>query len=181
VSQLIKPRDHLGLLIEIVGMRVGLGLVMISAFSLAAMLVIGVADVIGTKIGFPFPGAKELIEEFMVISVVTAITYVRASPDIDHLSLDLITVRMSSRSKLIAQTLSDFVGFAVFFMLSWQSFYLVKRAIQGHLYKAGTIPIPMVYSHIVILISFLCATLYWALCCIAGVLEATKSFKSSKK
>jgi hypothetical protein len=65
-----KSRGHLSLLIEIVGMRVGLGLAVISMLGLAAMLVIGVADVIGTKMGFPFPGAKELIEEFMVITTI---------------------------------------------------------------------------------------------------------------
>ena len=178
---MIKSRDHLNLLLEIVGMRVGLGLIAISVFSLVAMLVIGVADSIGTKMGFPFPGAKELIEEFMVVTVICAIPYVKARPDMGHLSLNLVTASVSPRTKLILDTLSDLVGFAVFFLLSWQSFHLVKRAIEGHLYKAGDLPIPMVYSHAVIFIGFLVAALYWALCFIAGVLAATKLMRSSKK
>jgi hypothetical protein len=69
----------------------------------------------------------------------------------------------------------------VFFLLSWQSFHLVKRAIQWHLYKAGDLSIPMVYSHALIFIGFLYAALYWALCCIAGVLATIKLMQSSKK
>jgi len=171
----MKTRDLLNRATHVVGEWIGGGLIGVGMVTVFICMAVGTADVIAAKFGAPFPGAKELIEEFMVVMALTGVVYVQVKGK--HISLDIVTSRVSLRWRFILETLGYVVGLVVCGLLAWRSISLFTAAVEKSLFKMGEIPIPLLPSHLLIMLSFIIAAIFFLLLVIrnaAGAREITE-------
>lgn len=92
---------------------------------LTFMMVITLTDVILRFIGKPITGTYELV--FLAGAVVIACAIPRTSIEGGHVSVDLITGTLSSRTRRIMAVFTRLCGIGFFFFLGWNLFALGTR------------------------------------------------------
>jgi len=93
----------------------------LGAIGLILMFLTNLLDVLGAKIFLkPFPGSTEVIGFCQIIAIAGAISY---SLMINrHIRVDFLTSQLKPKTRGIINTISGFLGFALFIVLAWQSF-----------------------------------------------------------
>jgi len=92
--------------------------VLVGGFGLMMSMCLGVADVIGTNIGYPVPGAYELTESTMVLVVFGGLTYAQIKHK--HIRVELVYLRMRSRVQSVMDIIADCAALIFFSLMIWQ-------------------------------------------------------------
>lgn len=99
---------------------IGLGLLGLVAASVAASMLLGTADVVGTQfLGKPVPGATEGISSLLVIIVYGALAYVQGQRG--HIRMELLYANVGRRVKAAMDLVAEVVALAFFGLLLWQA------------------------------------------------------------
>lgn len=134
---LSKAADSLNRIIRPVsGSLYSVGLV-----ALVALMFLTMADVILRYVfTMPITGSFDLTELLMVILIVFGVAhcgFIR-----EHVKVDLVLARFPKRVQAIIDSVTAFLGFGLFVMISWQSFVYVKILIDSGL-ATNILKIPM--------------------------------------
>jgi len=100
-------------------------LMLFGSLLLLAMVALTCVDVFGRMFGHPVFGAYELMS-FMAALVAAA-----ALPDTHarkrHIGVEIITEKLSRRTRLILEVISDLVAFVIFCIVTWRMFILAMN------------------------------------------------------
>jgi TRAP-type C4-dicarboxylate transport system permease small subunit len=101
--------------------RVALGLLLLGTVGMIASMLIGVADVVGTKFfDWPVPGTLEFTESTMVLVVFGALAY--AQDRRAHIRVELLYGHAGARGKSFMEAVTHIVAFIFFALIGWQGF-----------------------------------------------------------
>ena len=108
-----------GCLIERVIAIAGIILVYIMGLAVFAMMLMGTADVIGTKFAkWPIPGAYESTAALMVVVVFSGIAYAQLKKR--HISVALVVNRLPARAREVLNLAGLVLGAVYFGVLAWR-------------------------------------------------------------
>lgn len=93
-------------------------LVLLGALGMLVSMVLGVADVVGTKFfGYPVPGALELTESTMVLIVFGALAFTQARRA--HIRVELLYNYAGPRAQSMMDALTHLLALVYFGLLCW--------------------------------------------------------------
>ena len=118
--------------------RYGVG---IAGAAVAAMMVIGMADIALTATKFPVPGAIELMEMLMVLVVFLALPEIELKRG--HIAIDLIAVRMPIGVRALFARIGYVLGLAFYALMAWQAWKLFWNSWTIREYAAGLVQFPV--------------------------------------
>jgi TRAP-type C4-dicarboxylate transport system permease small subunit len=99
--------------------RVALGLLLLGTVGMIASMLIGVADVVGTKFfDHPVLGTLEFTESTMVLIVFGALAY--AQERRAHIRVELLYGFVGARGQSFMETVTHIVAFIFFALVAWQ-------------------------------------------------------------
>ena len=122
--------------------RVALGLLLLGTVGMIASMLIGVADVVGTKFfDWPVPGTLEFTESTMVLVVFGALAY--AQERRAHIRVELLYAHAGPRGQSFMEAVTHIVAFIFFALVAWQG--LSELAYSWELKEAtmGTVRFPL--------------------------------------
>jgi TRAP-type C4-dicarboxylate transport system permease small subunit len=122
--------------------RVALGLLLLGTVGMIASMLIGVADVIGTKFfDWPVPGTLEFTESTMVLVVFGALAY--AQDRRAHIRVELLYGHAGARFRSFMEAVTHIVAFLFFALVAWQG--LSELGYSWELKEAtmGTVRFPL--------------------------------------
>jgi len=102
---------------------------------------LGVADVVGTYLGHPVPGAYELTESTMVLVVFGGLTYAQIKRK--HIRVELVYMRMGPRGQSMMDVLADIAALVFFGLLTWQGWSEATYSLQIKEATSGLIRFPL--------------------------------------
>ncbi|HWM44871.1 MAG TPA: TRAP transporter small permease [Burkholderiales bacterium] len=101
--------------------RVALGLLLFGTVGMIASMLIGVADVVGTKfLDHPVLGTLEFTESTMVLIVFGALAY--AQERRAHIRVELLYGFVGARGKSFMEAVTHIVALIFFALVAWQGF-----------------------------------------------------------
>ncbi len=101
--------------------RLALGLLLLGTVGMIASMLIGVADVVGTKfLDTPVLGTLEFTESTMVLIVFGALAY--AQERRAHIRVELLYGFAGPRGKSFMEAVTHIVAFIFFALVAWQGF-----------------------------------------------------------
>jgi TRAP-type mannitol/chloroaromatic compound transport system permease small subunit len=122
--------------------RVALGLLLLGTVGMIASMLIGVADVVGTKfLDYPVPGTLEFTESTMVLIVFGALAY--AQERRGHIRVELLYVHAGPRGKSLMEVVTHVVAFAFFALLVWQGVGELRYSWEIREATMGTVRFPL--------------------------------------
>ncbi|MVW70231.1 MULTISPECIES: TRAP transporter small permease subunit [unclassified Bordetella] len=92
--------------------------VVVGGLGLMMSMCLGVADVVGTYVGHPVPGAYELTESTMVLVVFGGLAYAQIKRK--HIRVELLYQHMSPRVQSTMDIVADLAALVFFALLAWQ-------------------------------------------------------------
>lgn len=95
--------------------------VVVGGLGLMMSMCLGVADVVGTYLGHPVPGAYELTESTMVLVVFGGLTYAQIKRK--HIRVELLYLRMPARVQSTMDVIADLAALVFFGLLVWQGWH----------------------------------------------------------
>ena len=99
--------------------RLALALLLLGTVGMIASMLIGVADVVGTKfLDYPVPGTLEFTESTMVLIVFGALAYAQESRA--HIRVELLYGHVGPRGKSFMEAVTHLVAFVFFALVAWQ-------------------------------------------------------------
>ena len=106
------------------------------------MMLIGAADIIGTKLlDQPLPGAAELTEALMVLGVFLALAHTQARRQ--HINVDLVTTRLGPRTRHALDLLALLLTLGVLVLIAWCGWVLALTSLRIREYASGIIQFPV--------------------------------------
>ena len=143
------------------------GLSIVSGVSLVAMVVVTVGEMVLRMFGHPMAGTVETIGWLAAITTAFALGYTQIYQG--HVSIDLLTGRLSSRSQAVLGMLVNLVSAVLFVVMTWKIFEYagVLRETGSRSETMKVIVYPWVY-----LVSLGCAGL--ALALLVGFLKSCR-------
>jgi TRAP-type mannitol/chloroaromatic compound transport system permease small subunit len=122
--------------------RLALGLLLLGTVGMLVSMVLGVADVVGTKfLDFPVPGTLEFTESTMVLIVFGALAY--AQQRRAHIRVELLYVHAGPRGKSFMEVVTHVVAFAFFALLVWQGIGELRYSWEIREATMGTVRFPL--------------------------------------
>jgi TRAP-type mannitol/chloroaromatic compound transport system permease small subunit len=107
-----------------------------------ASMVLGVADVVGTKFfNYPVPGTLEFTESTMVLIVFGALAY--AQERRAHIRVELLYTHTGPRGKSAMEVVTHVVAFVFFALLAWQGIGELRYSWEIREATMGTIRFPL--------------------------------------
>lgn len=107
---------------------------------LLALMLVTVIDVVGRSFsGTPFSGTVELTEMAMV--VIVYLGFGHAQHEGDHVSVDIVQVKLRRQAQLILTVFTGFFGVLVIGLLSW-NLYRFAGILHGGGYTTAVLKIP---------------------------------------
>ncbi len=101
--------------------RLALFLLLLGAVGMILSMLLGVADVIGTKfLGLPVPGTLEVTESTMVLIVFGALAYTQSRRG--HIRVELLYNHVGPRAKSCMEAATHSLALVYFGLLGWQGF-----------------------------------------------------------
>jgi TRAP-type C4-dicarboxylate transport system permease small subunit len=95
--------------------------VWIAMFGFAAMTIVTVIDVIGSKFfHFPFPGGFEITSLIAVVMIVFALPYTQSKKG--HIEVELLVERFPKRTQIVIATIMCLISTGLFALTTWQMF-----------------------------------------------------------
>ncbi len=105
---------------------ISIGMAVIAAFVLAAMMLLTVADVIGRYFfNHPIKGTWELVGLLLVCAGTWGLGYCQMEKA--HISITILLERFSKQVKLLISMIATLLGLVGFSLISWQMFLLAKK------------------------------------------------------
>ena len=96
------------------------GLAIVAGFSLVAMVMVTVGEMVLRMFGRPMAGTVETIGWLAAVTTAFALGYTQVHQG--HVSIDLFTTRLGSRSQVVVSMLVNLISAALFVILTWNVF-----------------------------------------------------------
>ncbi len=99
--------------------KLALVLLLMGAVGMIVSMVLGFADVVGTKFfGWPVPGTLEVTESTMVLIVFGALAYTQSKRG--HIRVEILYNYGSPRAKALMDAVTHLLAFIYFALLAWE-------------------------------------------------------------
>ena len=122
--------------------RVALGLLLLGTVGMIASMLIGVADVVGTKFfDWPVPGTLEFTESTMVLVVFGALAY--AQERRAHIRVELLYGHVGPRGQSFMEAVTHIVAFVFFALVAWQGLSELSYSWELKEATMGTVRFPL--------------------------------------
>jgi TRAP-type C4-dicarboxylate transport system permease small subunit len=89
-----------------------------AGIALVAMMLVTVADMVLRLLDRPLAGSYEVIGWLAAVTTALALGYTQANRG--HVSINLLTVRLGSRTRALVECLVDLVSLLLFVAVAWQ-------------------------------------------------------------
>jgi TRAP-type C4-dicarboxylate transport system permease small subunit len=96
------------------------GLALVAGFSLVAMVMVTVGEMVLRMFGRPMAGTVETIGWLAAVTTAFALGYTQVHQG--HVSIDLFTARLGSRSQVVVSMLVNLISAALFVIMTWNVF-----------------------------------------------------------
>jgi TRAP-type C4-dicarboxylate transport system permease small subunit len=96
------------------------GLAIVAGFSLVAMVMVTVGEMVLRMLGRPMAGTVETIGWLAAVTTAFALGYTQVHQG--HVSIDLFTTRLGSRSQVVVRMLVNLISAALFVIMTWNVF-----------------------------------------------------------
>jgi TRAP-type C4-dicarboxylate transport system permease small subunit len=124
--------------------------VLVGGIGLLLSMGLGVADVVGTYLGHPVPGAYELTESSMVLVVFGGLTYAQIKRK--HIRVELIYLRMGPRAQSTMDIFADISALIFFGLMAWQGWNEAIYSININEATSGLIRFPLYPARILLVV-----------------------------
>lgn len=124
----------------------------ISLMALGGMALLITADVIGRKLGNPVPGAFELTELALILTVCLSLAYTAAQGA--HVSVELLVSRLGRAGKLFVLVLTGPLALAGIAMVIWGGMSQALNDWQVGLLRSAQLGIPLAAFKFVVPLGF---------------------------
>jgi TRAP-type C4-dicarboxylate transport system permease small subunit len=122
--------------------RLALGLLLLGTVGMIASMLLGVADVVGTKfLDYPVPGTLEFTESTMVLIVFGALAYTQERRG--HIRVELLYTHAGPRGKSFMEAVTHLVALAFFALLAWQGVGELAYSWEIREATMGTVRFPL--------------------------------------
>jgi TRAP-type C4-dicarboxylate transport system permease small subunit len=122
--------------------RLALGLLLLGTVGMLASMVLGVADVVGTKfLDYPVPGTLEFTESTMVLIVFGALAY--AQERRGHIRVELLYDHVGPRGRSFMEVVTHLLAFVFFALIGWQGLGELRYSWEIREATMGTIRFPL--------------------------------------
>ncbi len=121
--------------------RLAWATVLIGGVGLMLSMGLGVADVVGTYVGHPVPGAYEVTESTMVLVVFGGLTYAQIKRK--HIRVELIYQMMGHRAQSLMDIVADMAALVFYGLLIWQGWNEALYSVQINEATSGLIRFPL--------------------------------------
>lgn len=126
-----------------------LGLLLLGALGMIASMLLGFADVVGTKFfGWPVPGTLEVTESTMVLIVFGALAYTQSRRG--HIRVEIFYSGRGPRVKALMDIVTHLVAFAYFGLIAWQGVQEAIYSVEIREATMGTIRFPLYPARILL-------------------------------
>ena len=113
----------------------------ISLMALCCMVLLITADVIGRKLGYPVPGAFEITELALILTVCLSLAYTATQGA--HVSVGLIVSRLGHAGRLFVSIVTGPLALAGIVMVIWGALALALNDWQVGLLRSAQLGIPL--------------------------------------
>lgn len=124
--------------------------VLVGGIGLLLSMGLGVADVVGTYLGHPVPGAYELTESSMVLVVFGGLTYAQIKRK--HIRVELVYLRMGPRAQSTMDIFADIAALIFFGLMAWQGWNEAIYSININEATSGLIRFPLYPARILLVV-----------------------------
>lgn len=122
--------------------RLALGVLLLGAVGMILSMLLGFADVVGTKFfDWPVPGTLEVTESTMVLIVFGALAYTQRQRG--HIRVEILYNYCSPRAKSFMEIVTHGVAFAYFGLLAWQGVSELQYSWEIKEATMGTVRFPL--------------------------------------
>jgi len=122
--------------------RLSFGLLLLGTVGMLVSMVLGVADVVGTKfLDYPVPGTLEVTESTMVLIVFGALAYTQERRG--HIRVELLYGHAGPRGKSFMEAVTHVVAFTFFALLAWQGVGELRYSWEIREATMGTVRFPL--------------------------------------
>jgi TRAP-type mannitol/chloroaromatic compound transport system permease small subunit len=122
--------------------RFALGLLLLGTIGMIVSMLLGVADVVGTKfLDWPVPGTLEVTESTMVLIVFGALAYTQERRG--HIRVELLYGHAGPRARSFMEAVTHVVAFAFFALIAWQGVGELRYSWEIREATMGTIRFPL--------------------------------------
>jgi TRAP-type mannitol/chloroaromatic compound transport system permease small subunit len=134
--------------------RLALGLLLLGTVGMIASMLIGVADVVGTKFfDWPVPGTLEFTESTMVLVVFGALAY--AQERRAHIRVELLYGHVGPRGQSFMEAVTHIVAFIFFVLVAWQGLSELLYSWELKEATMGTVRFPLYPARFFLLLGVL--------------------------
>ena len=131
--------------------RLALGLLLLGAVGMIVSMLLGFADVVGTKfLDWPVPGTLEVTESTMVLIVFGALAYTQERRG--HIRVELLYGHVGPRGKSLMEVVTHVLAFAFFALLAWQGFGELRYSWEIREATMGTVRFLLVLGAVLLLL-----------------------------
>ena len=122
--------------------RLAFGLLLLGTVGMLVSMMLGVADVVGTKfLDWPVPGTLDVTESTMVLIVFGALAYTQERRG--HIRVELLYGHVGPRGKSFMEVVTHVVAFAFFALLAWQGIGELRYSWGIREATMGTVRFPL--------------------------------------
>ncbi len=119
-----------------------LGLLLMGALGMIVSMLLGAADVVGTKFfGWPVPGTLEVTESTMVLIVFGALAYTQRMRG--HIRVEIFYTDRSPRVRALMDIVTHTVAIVYFGLIGWQGLQEAIYSLQISEATMGTVRFPL--------------------------------------
>jgi TRAP-type C4-dicarboxylate transport system permease small subunit len=136
-------------------------LAILASVSIAVMMVINFADIIGTKFFLrSVPGALDISEELMVLVTLLPLAFIALERG--HIRITLLTEHMTPSVRFVLQIIQYIIATLITGFITWRVFVGFQETVKVMDLKEG-IDLPIWPANLAVVIAFGFLTLVWAL------------------
>jgi len=133
---------------------VALGVLLMGAAGMIISMVLGFADVVGTKFfDWPVPGTLEITESTMVLIVFGALAYTQSHRG--HIRVEIVYNWQGPRGKAFMDAVTHLVAFAYFALVCWQGAAEAMYSWEIDEATMGTVRFPLYPARIMLVVGTL--------------------------
>jgi TRAP-type mannitol/chloroaromatic compound transport system permease small subunit len=148
--------------------RLALGLLLLGTVGMIASMLIGVADVVGTKFfDWPVPGTLEFTESTMVLVVFGALAY--AQERRAHIRVELLYGHVGPHGQSFMEAVTHIVAFMFFALVAWQGLSELSYSWELKEATMGTVRFPLYPARFFLLVGVVLLLVRLALDIVADI------------
>ena len=136
-------------------------LVVLSAVSIAVMMVVNFTDIIGTKFFLrSVPGALDISEELMVLVTLLPLAFIALERG--HIRITLVQERLAPTVRFVLEIAQYVIATLITGFITWRVFVQFQKTVEVMQLKEG-LDLPLWPSNLAVVIAFGFLTLVWML------------------